>query len=73
MKQFRKQQALDLTHGPLAKQILQVSLPLMAINVLQVLFNMADLAVVGRFAGPIPLGAVGSTSKLLFLFTGLLK
>ena len=72
MKQFRKQQALDLTQGPLAKQILQVSLPLMAINVLQVLFNMADLAVVGRFAGPIPLGAVGSTSKLLFLFTGLL-
>lgn len=72
MKQFRKQHARDLTQGPLAKQILQVSLPLMAINLLQVLFNMADLAVVGRFAGSVPLGAVGSTSKLLFLFTGLL-
>lgn len=72
MKLFGKQRAMDLTQGPLPKQILQVSLPLMAINVLQVLFNMADLAVVGRFAGSVPLGAVGSTSKLLFLFTGLL-
>jgi len=72
MKLFGKQHAMDLTQGSLAKQILQVSLPLMAINVLQVLFNMADLAVVGRFAGSVPLGAVGSTSKLIFLFTGLL-
>ena len=36
-----------LTEGPLAKQILLVSLPLALSNLLQVLFNMSDIAVVG--------------------------
>ena len=40
----------DLTHGPLVQQIILFSLPLMATNVLQVLFNMSDVAVVGQFA-----------------------
>ena len=62
----------DLTHGPLARQIILFSLPLMATNVLQVLFNMSDVAVVGQFAGPEPLGSVGSTSILVTLFTGFL-
>ena len=44
-------QQRDLTEGPLAKQILFFSLPLILSNLLQVLFNMADVAVVGRFAG----------------------
>lgn len=48
------------------------SAPLMLSNVLQVLFNMVDIAVVGKFAGTAALGAVGSTPNLLFLFTGLL-
>lgn len=39
----------DLTHGPLVQQIILFSLPLMATNVLQVLFNMSDVAVVGQF------------------------
>ncbi len=62
----------DLTKGNLWKQILVFSFPLMISNVLQVLFNMADVAVVGRFAGFIALGAVGSTTTLVTLFTGLL-
>lgn len=62
----------DLTRGPLAKQIFYFSLPLMASNILQVLFNMADVAVVGRFAGSVALGAVGSTTTLVALFTGVL-
>lgn len=62
----------DLTHGPLARQIILFSLPLMATNVLQVLFNMSDVAVVGQFAGPEALGSVGSTSILVTLFTGFL-
>ena len=60
----------SLTHGRLGKQILAFSLPLMLSNVLQVLFNMSDIAVVGRFSGPIALGAVGSTATLVTLFTG---
>ena len=62
----------SLTEGPLAKQILLVSLPLALSNLLQVLFNMSDVAVVGRFAGSTALGAVGSTSIFVTLFTGFL-
>ena len=62
----------DLTRGPLGKQIFFFSLPLILSNLLQVLFNMADIAVVGRYAGPIALGAVGSTTILVELFTGFL-
>lgn len=62
----------DLTKGNLWKQILVFSFPLMISNVLQVLFNMADVAVVGRFAGSMALGSVGSTTTLVTLFTGFL-
>ena len=61
-----------LTEGPLARQILLVSLPLALSNLMQVLFNMSDVAVVGRFAGSVALGAVGSTSTFVTLFTGFL-
>ena len=64
--------AKSLTEGPLAKQILLVSLPLALSNLLQVLFNMSDVAVVGRFAGSTALGSVGSTSIFVTLFTGFL-
>ena len=61
---------LSLTEGPLFSSIVRFSLPLMLSNVLQVLFNMSDIAVVGRFAGAGALGAVGSTTTLVSLFTG---
>ena len=67
-----KSSTRSLTEGPLAKQILLVSLPLALSNLLQVLFNMSDVAVVGRFAGSTALGAVGSTSIFVTLFTGFL-
>lgn len=62
----------DFTQGRLSKQILLFSIPLIFTNVLQILFNMADIAVVGRFAGTLALGSVGSTSTLVTLFTSLL-
>ena len=61
-----------MTEGSLAKNMLLFSLPLMASNVLQVLFNMSDIAVVGQFAGSHALGSVGSTAILVSLFTGIL-
>ena len=64
--------AISMTEGPLAKQILFVSLPLMLSNLLQVLFNISDVAIVGRFAGSTALGSVGSTSIFVTLFTGFL-
>lgn len=62
----------DMTKGNLWKQIFVFSLPLMLSNVLQVIFNLADVAVVGRFAGSAALGSVGSTTTLVTLFTGAL-
>lgn len=56
-----------LTSGPLLKQIIVFSLPLIASGVLQQLFNSCDIAVVGRFVGPEALAAVGSTSPLINL------
>jgi putative MATE family efflux protein len=64
--------AVDMTEGSLGKKILLFSLPLMLSNVLQILFTMADVAVVGRFAGSLALGSVGSTTTLVMLFTGFL-
>lgn len=63
---------IELTQGPILKNIIKFSLPLMASNLLQVLFNMSDIAVVGHFAGSAALGAVGSTAQLVFFFTGVI-
>lgn len=67
-----KQNMQDLTEGSLGKKILIFSVPLMLSNLLQVLFNMADIAVIGQFAGSLSLGAVGSTATLVTMFTGFL-
>lgn len=74
MKEVRRMKSyeMDFCTGSLWKKIGIFSIPLMFSNILQVLFNMADVAVVGKFAGPIALGAVGSTSILVTLFIGLL-
>lgn len=71
MKRYKKHE-MNLCEGSLWKNILIYSVPLMFSNILQVMFNMSDVAVVGKFAGPIALGAVGSTSILVTLFTGVL-
>ena len=63
---------IDMTTGSLWKKILFFSIPLMFSNLLQVFFNIADVAVVGKFAGAIALGSVGSTTIFLTLTTGIL-
>lgn len=67
-----KSYEIDMCTGSLWKKIMVYSVPLMFSNILQVVFNISDVAVVGKFAGPIALGAVGSTSILVTLSTGLL-
>src|SRR5699024_11237217 len=62
----------NLTEGPLARQILVFSVPLVVCNLLQAVFNMTDIAVVGRFAGSQALGSVGSTTIFITLITGFL-
>ena len=53
--------------GPLMSKIILFAVPLMASGVLQLLFNAADIIVVGRFAGSESMAAVGSTSSLINL------
>ena len=61
-----------MTDGSLWKNMLIFSAPLMLSQLLQVLFNMADVAVVGKYSSAEALGAVGSTTILVTLFTGFL-
>ena len=62
---------IDMIHGPLAGKILLFALPLMLSSLLQLLFNAADVVVVGRCAGKEALAAVGSTSALINLLVNL--
>lgn len=55
---------IDMCNGPLLGKILLFSVPLMLSGILQLLFNAADIVVVGRFAGNEALAAVGSTGSL---------
>ena len=61
---------IQMTSGSLWKNLFFFSLPLMFSQVIEVLFNMSDVAVVGKFADYTALGAVGSTTILVTLFTG---
>lgn len=56
----------DFSEGPLFKNILIFSLPLIFTNLLQTFFNMTDIAVLGRFASSSSVGSVGSTTILVF-------
>ncbi|MBQ7139709.1 MAG: MATE family efflux transporter [Clostridia bacterium] len=56
-----------MTEGALLPKVLLFSLPLIASGILQLLFNAADMVVVGRFAGKEYLAAVGSTGSLINL------
>ena len=59
---------MDLTVGSNPKKIIRLVVPLILMNLLQILFNAADIVVVGRFAGSICVAAVGSTTALINLF-----
>ena len=71
---MKKSYEIDMCNGPLLGKILVFSIPLMLSGILQLLFNAADISVVGRFAGSTALAAVGSTASLINLinvFVGL--
>ena len=64
-----KKYEIDMVNGPILKNMLIFAIPLMASSVLQLLFNAADIIVVGRFVGDIALAAVGSNTALINLLT----
>lgn len=67
----KKNFEMDMVRGPVLKKMLRFSLPLMFSSILQILFNAADIIVVGRFAGDHSLAAVGSTTALINLLVNL--
>ncbi len=62
---------IDMTSGSVLKKMLLFSFPLMGSSILQLLFNAADIIVIGRFAGDNSLAAVGATASLLNLLVNL--
>lgn len=65
---MKKSYEMDMCSGPLLKKLLIFAVPLMLSGILQLLFNAADIVVVGKFAGSHALAAVGSTGALINLF-----
>ena len=66
-----KSYEIDMCSGRILPKLLQFCMPLMFSSILQLLFNAADIIVVGRFAGDNSLAAVGSTSSIVNLLVNL--
>ena len=62
---------VDMSKGPLLKKILVYALPVVLTGMLQLLYNAADIVVVGRYAGSMSVAAVGSTTSLVNLIVNL--
>ena len=68
----KKSKEMDMLNGGLAGKLILFSIPLAFSSILQQLFNSADVAVVGRFAGDQALAAVGSCVALVGIFVNLI-
>lgn len=66
-----KGRSVDFTSGSIGKKMIKFAMPLMFSSILQLLFNAADIIVVGRFAGDKCVAAVGSTTSLINLIVNL--
>ena len=62
---MKKSYEIDMCHGPLLGKLFIFALPLMGSGILELMFNAADIIVVGRFTGAEALAAVGATSTLI--------
>ena len=58
---------VNMSEGPLFGKIIRFTLPLVLMNALQLLYNAADMIVVGRFDGDLSVAAVGATTPLINL------
>lgn len=61
----------DMTEGPLFKNIVLYTIPIILTSILQLLFNAADLVIVGRFRGSLSVAAVGATGSITMLIVNL--
>ena len=63
----------QLTHGNINRQLISLSVPLLAGNILQQLYNTVDAVIVGRFVGDAAFGAVGVAGSVMNLFLFLIS
>ncbi|MBQ3493000.1 MAG: MATE family efflux transporter [Clostridia bacterium] len=61
---------MDMTRGSLLKKLIIYALPIVGINLVQLLFNAADVAILGIFASDNAVAAVGSTTAIVNLIIG---
>lgn len=66
-----KGSSIDMCNGPLFKKMITYTIPIILTGILQLLFNAADLVVVGQFCGSISVAAVGATGSIINLITNL--
>ena len=68
-----KKREIDMINGPLVSGIMRFALPVIATGVLQILYNAADIVIVGQFSGPesTAVAAIGSTTALIHLILSL--
>ena len=65
----KKKYEMDMCNGPILPKLLAFTLPIVCSSILQLLFNAADIIVVGKYAGDNALAAVGSNTALINLLT----
>lgn len=70
-EQKKKSYTMDLCEGSILNKMLLFTLPLMLSSMLQLMFNAADVIVVGRYAGDNSLAAVGSNGSIINLLTNI--
>ena len=72
---YTKSRTLDATQGSILRPLIAFSIPIMLTNILQILFNAADIVIVGQFGSENSVGAIGSTTSIINLminfFTGI--
>ena len=61
--------ARDLTQGSVLKLLLKFSAPIVAANILQIVYTLVDMLVIGRFVGTAGISAVSSAGDVMMLFT----
>ena len=59
-----KRHQQSMLQGPLFLNIVTYTIPIILTSLLQLLFNAADLVVVGRFCGSVSVAAVGATGSI---------
>lgn len=71
MTKLVKSNTINMTEGPMAVNLLRFAIPFIIANIMSLLFNAADVVVVGKFAGDLAQAAVTSTGSLINLLINL--